>query len=283
MSDAHSTSANGQTIRLSDGRTLGYAEYGRPEGKPLFYFHGHPGSRFEARFLADAAAKAGVRLIGMDRPGMGLSSYDGHRRIVDWPKDVTALADQLGVERFAVVGLSGGGPYVAACACHIPDRLLACGIVSGAGRISAFVTFLSRWVPWLLLPMTRRFFQDQKRAEETLARVANRWAAPDQEILKRPEIKAILAASLVEGLAQGARGAAYDGMLLGGDWGFKLEDIQFPNVYWWHGALDKEAPIESARVVAEQIPHCEATYYPDESHMSVMVNHAQEIVATLMA
>ncbi len=71
-------------------------------------------------------------------------------------------------------------------------------------------------------------------------------------------------------------------MLLGGDWGFKLEDIQFPKIYWWHGALDKEAPIESARVVVERIPRCEATYYADESHISVIVNHGQTIVDRLM-
>jgi pimeloyl-ACP methyl ester carboxylesterase len=72
---AASTSSNDKTIQLHDGRILGYSEYGSPEGKTLFYFHGHPGSRFEARFLAQQASLAHIRLIGFDRPGMGLSSF----------------------------------------------------------------------------------------------------------------------------------------------------------------------------------------------------------------
>ncbi len=93
--------ATGQTIHLPDGRTLGYAEYGAPEGKTVLYFHGHPGSRYEARFLAEHATRAGTRLIGVDRPGMGLSSYRAGRRLLDWPADVLALTDRLRLERFA--------------------------------------------------------------------------------------------------------------------------------------------------------------------------------------
>jgi pimeloyl-ACP methyl ester carboxylesterase len=88
MSKIESVSANDKAIHLSDGRTLGYAEYRVPEGKALFYFHGHPGSRFEARFLAKHATQAGVRLIGVDRPGMGLLTFKKGRRILGWPDDV---------------------------------------------------------------------------------------------------------------------------------------------------------------------------------------------------
>jgi pimeloyl-ACP methyl ester carboxylesterase len=90
------------------------------------YFHGHPGSRLEARFLAKAADRAGVRLVGVDRPGMGLSTYQSRRRVMDWPGDVAQLADHLKLGRFAVVGFSGGGLYSLACAYGLPgsgDRL----------------------------------------------------------------------------------------------------------------------------------------------------------------
>src|SRR5439155_22464969 len=120
--------ANDKTIQLRDGMTLGYADYGISEGNALFYFHGHPGSRLEARFLADQAAQVGIRLIGIDRPGMGLSSFQAGRRVLDWPDDVVALADSLQLDRFAVVGFSGGDPYALACAYKIPHRLTACGI-----------------------------------------------------------------------------------------------------------------------------------------------------------
>src|SRR6266542_4280596 len=161
MSKADSVSATDTAIQLRDGRTLGYADYGRANEKPLFYFHGHPGSRFEARFLAAQAAQAGVHLIGIDRPGMGLSSFKAHRRLLDWPDDVVELADSLHINRFAVVGFSGGGPYALACAYKIPRRLRACGIIAGVGHISHFLAFLSQWLPWLLLPIARRFFRDE--------------------------------------------------------------------------------------------------------------------------
>jgi pimeloyl-ACP methyl ester carboxylesterase len=103
-------------IQLPDGRLLGYAESGAPAGRAVLYFHGHPGARLEAGFLADPATRANVRLIGVDRPGMGLSTYQPGRRLLDWPADIAALADALAIERFAVVGLSGGGPYALACA-----------------------------------------------------------------------------------------------------------------------------------------------------------------------
>lgn len=97
---------NGKTIQLHDGRTLGYTEYGSLTGSALFYFHGHPGSRFEARFLAERATQAGVRLIGIDRSGMGLSSYKAGRCLLDWPDDVVELADNLHIERMIAMSES---------------------------------------------------------------------------------------------------------------------------------------------------------------------------------
>ena len=133
-----SVSTNSTTFQLRDGRTLGYAEYGNSAGTPLFYFHGHPGSRFEAGFFAQQATHNGIRLIGIDRPGMGLSSYKAGRQFLDWPDDVVELADNLHIDRFAVARFSGGGPYALACAVKIPHRLLSCGIISGVGVLVAF-------------------------------------------------------------------------------------------------------------------------------------------------
>ena len=122
-------------IRLADGRRLGYAEYGDPEGKPLFYCHGFPASRLEAALLDPSARKAGVRVVAADRPGCGLSDFQPDRRIGDWPGDVVELAGALGIDRFAVVGVSGGGPYALACARKIPQRLTAAAVVCGLGPV----------------------------------------------------------------------------------------------------------------------------------------------------
>src|SRR5947209_14262034 len=114
-----------QTVDLPDGRRLGYAEVGEPRGKPVLYFHGVPGSRldFTAARCDEALRAVAVRFIGADRPGFGLSDKKPGRGHADWPADVSALADSLELDRFAVLGYSRGGPYALACAALIPERL----------------------------------------------------------------------------------------------------------------------------------------------------------------
>ncbi len=280
-SETNTLEAGSKAIQLQDGRILGYAEYGCADGKVLFYFHGHPGARMEAMFLAGPASQAGIRLIGVDRPGMGLSSYEARRQILDWPEDVRQLADLLEIDRFSVVGFSGGGPYALACAYQLPDRLSSCGIIAGVGQLNPLFSFLSQWMPWLMLPVTRRLFLNEKQAKKSLLNVSQSWVEPDRKSLLQPGIKELMAASLVEGLRQGSRGAAYDGALLGRPWGFRLEAITFPNLYLWHGGLDKEVAISAARQTAKSLPHCNAAFYPTEGHISLIVNHAEEIVQSL--
>lgn len=135
MQTGDAPTTTGKTIKLRDGRSLGYARYGNPEGRPIFHFHGWPSSRLDAQVFAGVAAKFGVHLIGVDRPGMGLSDFQPGRHILDWPDEVVELADALGIARFGVQGMSGGGPYASVCAHKIPDRLTACGIIAGMGPV----------------------------------------------------------------------------------------------------------------------------------------------------
>jgi pimeloyl-ACP methyl ester carboxylesterase len=128
-----------QQIKLQDGRMLGYAEYGAPRGMPVFYFHEFPGSRLDYLLFdaGDVAMETNARIIAVDRPGMGLSALMRGRQILDWPDDVTELADALQIDRFAVLGISGGGSYAAACAFRITGRLIATGLVCGMGPSDA--------------------------------------------------------------------------------------------------------------------------------------------------
>ncbi|KAI8953163.1 alpha/beta hydrolase [Xylaria longipes] len=152
-------SRDSQTLKLPDGRTLGFAEYGSPTGKPLFYFHGFPSSRYEAIGIHEACQRQDLRIISPDRPGFGLSTFDPDRRITDWPGDVRALADHLGLTRFAVLGCSGGGLYALACVHALPVEMLSgVGLLASAGpwkeagaqdapfasRATAFMTY---WWP----------------------------------------------------------------------------------------------------------------------------------------
>jgi pimeloyl-ACP methyl ester carboxylesterase len=118
-----------QHFRLLDGRALGYAEYGVPDGAPVLYFHGFPGSRLEAALTEGPATALGARVIALDRPGYGLSDPQLGREIGHWPEDVGQLADHLGLERFAVLGTSGGGPYAMACAARLAERLTHVGLI----------------------------------------------------------------------------------------------------------------------------------------------------------
>jgi pimeloyl-ACP methyl ester carboxylesterase len=272
-------SSDSSTLRLRDGRTLGFAQYGDPAGNVLFYLHGYPGSRVEARLLAEPAERLGLRLIGIDRPGMGLSTFQARRRFLDWPSDMAEVADKLGIDRFSIVGCSGGGPYAIACACKIPDRLIACGIVSGAGIAGPFLSITSRGLPWLLSPLIRPFFQDESHAARSLRRFSRWWPEPDRKVL--PRVGDILAASLAGAFRQGSQGPAYEGALLGGHWDFKPEEVCYPNLWWWHGDLDKHVPVALGRAVADRLSGCKATYYPEEGHISLIVNRGEDIVRTL--
>lgn len=275
--------ANNQTIQLRDGRTLAYTEYGASSGKVLFYFHGGADSRLEARILANPAKRAGIRLIGIDRPGMGLSQFQAGRRLLDWPEDVVGLADSLKIDRFAVVGISGGGPYALACAYKIPDRLTSCGIVGGEWHNRHILSFLTQFLPWLVIPILGYFFRNEGRARKSMLRLTPHFPETDRKSLTLPEITDLLTASFVEAFRQGAKGPAYDGLVVRRPWGFELEEIHFPALYLWHGELDTDVPVAMGRAVAERLAQCKATYYPNDGHISLIVNHREEIVTTLMS
>jgi pimeloyl-ACP methyl ester carboxylesterase len=274
-----SDAQRGATLQLRDGRTLGFAEYGDCAGNVLFYFHGFPGARLEAQLLAGPAERRRVRLIAIDRPGMGLSTFEDRRRFLDWPSDVAEFADKLGIDRFSVVGYSGGGPYALACARRIPDRLVACGIVSGAGIAGPLLSVVSQGLPWLLSPLIRPFFRDKEHAMRSGQGFNQWWPEPDKKV--RPLTGNVLAASIAEAFRQGSKGPAYEGTLLGGNWDFQPEDVHYPNLYWWHGERDRHVPIAMGRAVADRLSGCHAAYFPSEGHITLLVNRGDEIVRTL--
>ena len=275
------------TIRLRDGRQIGYAEWGEPEGVPLFFFHGWPGSRLEGRLGDEAATEIGVRLIALDRPGMGLSDFQEGRTLVDWPDDVVEAAAALGLDRFAVLGISGGGPYAAACAWKLPNRVTGTAIVSslapldvpggvaGMGRQNRLVFQLVGSVPVLGRALMAAMARSVKRRPD---RILGRGvaAAEDKALLGLPGVQAILAESLSEAFRSGSRGPAWEMALYARPWGFPLEDITTP-VYVSHGEEDANAPVTMGRYLAATIPDCRAAFYPGEAHLHFL-NRLPEIL-----
>lgn len=281
-------------FRLGDGRRLGCAEYGDPHGRPVFYFHGFPSSRLEARLADRTAARLGVRLIAVDRPGFGLSDPRPGRRFGDWPDDVLGLAALLGLKRFAVLGVSGGGPYALACAWKIPQHLTAAGVVGGIGpgamravadalpRGLRFGVRLSRYWPPLAdvflagMALGVRFFP-----EALFSYFTSRVAEPDREVLAQAEVHATLLAAARESFRQGSAAAACELRLHLRPWDFRLHDIAM-EVRLWHAERDAVVPVGVGRDQVARLPNCQARFYPEEGHFSLPVGHMEEILSALV-
>jgi pimeloyl-ACP methyl ester carboxylesterase len=286
-----------QHVRLPSGRLLAYHEYGGPDGAPIFYFHGSPSSSLEWDLFGGEtlANRLYIRVIVPDRPGLGHSEFQPGRRIGDWPADVVALANQLTLDRFAVLGYSGGGPYAAACALKIPERLTRVGIVSGTAPFEE--PGLSDGID----PTSLRFMQLARtkprlsrltlRLMGLMARFAPRQIvkaamaalpAPDQEMLTRPEFQGRFIAMIREALRAGPRGAQWDTALMIGSWDFRPQDVRSA-VYLWHGELDRNAPLAMARYLSAAIPNCQSCFYASEGHLSLISKHLEEILNVLIA
>jgi pimeloyl-ACP methyl ester carboxylesterase len=285
---------NDKSIELTDGRVLGYTEFGVPNGKPVFYFHGANSSRLEGRALEPTATKLNVRIISIDRPGFGISHFKPSRQILDWPDDVIAVANKLCIGRFAVIGISAGAAYAAACAFKIPNRLTNVGMVScevaynvsvsAIGKLravkmaSAFTRrtplLMRYWMKWsdqIALKFPEVFFSNYKV----------HLAQPDRAIFNWSSVKRAFINNYLEAHRFGTKGAVWDMALVAREWGFKLADISM-RVRLWHGGRDTVSPIAVGRLIASEIPDCVSKFYENEGHLSVLFNHMGEILSVLI-
>jgi len=284
-------------VKMRDGRTLAYAEHGNPAGQPIIYCHGVPSSRVEGDLIVNAATAAafGLRIIVPDRPGIGRSDYQPRRRIIDWPADVVNLTKALGLEKVVILGSSGGAAYAAACGALIPDRVRAVGLVGGMAPLDApgvvasmnpplRVMFrLARSAPALLRGLYRLNLRAMRRGGARARERMAAWAPePDRSLLQRPEIGHGFMACFEEACRQGPRGPVMDVGLIARPWGFDLGAVRVP-VLLWHGEHDRNVPVTSGRYLASAIPDCSATFYPNDAHLSVPLNHQEEILGALAA
>lgn len=280
-----------QQISLHDGRMLGYAEYGPPEGTPVFYFHGFPSSRLDWQLFNDdiALTELNVRIIASDRPGYGLSDFKRGRKLLDWPEDVTELADKLHIGRFAVLGISGGGPYAASCAYGIGDRLTKAGIVCGMGpkdspgmkdgvswTIPGTPTIMRRFI-LMLTSMGLRRDPDQflSRSKETFSEL-------DRRLLDQPKLAQIFIDGMQEAFRNGIGAANQEAAIFTHPWGFRLQEIA-AEVNLWHGEQDLNVPISVGQFIAEAIPGCNARFSKVDGHLTLPHKHIGEILNNLKA
>src|SRR5260221_10033913 len=295
MSSFNTSQKTGKVIYLRDGRALGYAEYGAPAGKPVFFFHGWPGSRLQRPPRDSIACELGVRLITTDRPGYGLSDFKAGRRLLDWPDDVVELADALGIDRFAAIGLSGGGPHLLACAYKIPQRLTSATVVSGLGPLDQpgvtrgmnlpgrILLGAARSAPWWLIrfalgPAVWKVQRDPAGASKRLPRS---MPQADKDVFARPDVQAMDHEDLIEAYRKGVDGVSWEAKVLAHPWGFRLEDIRM-KIYLWQGEADRTVPVPMAKYMARTLPESHARFIADEGHM-LMFNYWREILAVAVS
>lgn len=286
------------SLTLPDGRNLAYAEFGKQDGYPVFYFHAAPSSRLEPLFLGDAPfSQFGLRVICPDRPGIGQSDFQPDRGFSDWPKDIVYLADAVGLEKFSVLGISGGSGYAAVCAAKIPERLSKVVIASGPWRIDAEAVssigfpmnlmwqaamHAPIFLPFTLRAMTKLMSELPKDgSNQDSAPPNNIMPAADHAVMAQPGRLAINRQVLSESLKGGTKGAVWDMRLYVREWDFDMAQIRIP-LTLFHGGLDKNFPVSLVRRVADSLPQAQLITYPEDGHISTYVNHFDDIAKALL-
>jgi len=295
---------------LPDGRTIAYSTHGVPQKDAkhlrIFFFHGNPGCRIEAAIFDELAVEHDFQIVGIDRPGFGRSSYQVNRTLLDWPKDVLALADHLGSAQFGLLGVSGGGPFVLACLHEIPaTRLKAASIVCGAyptrrfgtsgmmltNRVLAWtVSWSTMAVTWLFDYFVGNVARDSN--PQALYDLATKHAAkgPDadqkatKDTMKDPKRRTIMVESLREAIRPGSDGASWDLWLWASDWGFQLEnvDVREKRLTMWHGVLDINVPVRMADMAAAELKGVDYRRKDEQGHVSLVANCHEEVMMDLL-
>ena len=280
-----SASSTAQHLVLRDGRRLCYAIYGDSGGVPLVFLHGFPGSRQQAALVDKPAAALGVRLISFDRPGFGQSSPMPLRKIPDVASDVRQLADQLGIERFGVVGVSCGGAYALACGSLLSDRITRVTLVAGMGPMDLprirrgqavalrMLFALARQhyrLPSMMLLADSVFLRRFPRL--ALRMLSSLLSGRDRELLDgNSGLRETFVESMAEAYNQGLNSALREAHLIAGPRGYALSDVRVP-VDIYQGGQDRHVPPEMGRFLAEQLPCAELHYYPGDGHLSILLS-----------
>ncbi|HKP04690.1 MAG TPA: alpha/beta hydrolase [Chthoniobacterales bacterium] len=283
-----------EKIALESGGQIALSEYGDPAGAPIFFCHGWPSSRTMAELAHDAARDLGLRIISPDRPGIRDSQFQPNRRLVDWPPLLNEIADRLGIERFRILGISGGAPYAFASGWMSPQRVEKIAIVSGAPPLDRLDDLDG------LLPIHRRMLVFRKKSPRLLKllfHLARPFVAMRMPIRVRPLLLKFLQPCDANVLQESrkfdicfdsarhawrssALGVMTDAEVYATPWGFALEDIRIP-VALWHGTKDRTFAPRLAHDVANRLPNCEFHLVEGAGHYSLPIRYIHEILSDL--
>jgi pimeloyl-ACP methyl ester carboxylesterase len=286
--------APSKTLQLQNGGRIVMDEYGDPSGQPVFFCHGWPSSRMMGVLTDEAARDLGLRILSPDRPGVNESTFQKDRTLLHWPSLLNELADQLGIGKFRVLGISGGAPYALASAWALPERIRVVAVVSGAPPISELekhdgLLGLYRWMLAL--------YRHRPELLRTCFHVARPFARRRIPLQLRPMFLKLLqpcdAAVLRDSAAfeacfesqrrawrASAEGVMIDAEIYARPWGFRLEDVKTP-VRLWHGKTDRSFSYRLAEQIAQRLPNCRAHFVEAAGHYSLPIRHMHEILVDL--
>jgi pimeloyl-ACP methyl ester carboxylesterase len=272
------------TVRAADGRRLSTQMYGDPDGRPVFLLHGTPGSRLGPHPRSAVLHRLSVRLIAFDRPGYGESDRKAGRRVADVAADVLAVADAYGLEKFAVVGRSGGGPHALACAALLPERTTRTAVLVGLAPHGADgLDWFDGMAQSNVLEFTAAANGYEGIAAHTMATVdairadpASLIASlqaelpdPDRRVVADRGIRSMLIDSYAEALRTSPFGWIDDVLAFCSPWGFEPAAVTIP-VLLWHGASDVFSPASHARWLAHQIPSAAVVVQAGAAHFGAL-------------
>jgi pimeloyl-ACP methyl ester carboxylesterase len=271
-------------VRTRARKRLAVEVSGDPQGFPVFLMHGTPGSRTGPKPRVFTLVQRGLKLITYDRPGYGGSARREGRRVMDAADDVRAIADDLGLEYFAVVGRSGGGPHALACAALMPKRVTRTGLLVSLAPANAHEL---DWYRGMNELNSREYSAAEADDAERLSGLAD-WAEQtrqdpesllgnlqpflthhDRRVVEDPLFRRLLKRTYREAVEQGPAGWIDDAMAFRKPWGFDVRRIP-GEVRLWHGAEDQFSPVNHTRWLADHLPRGEATIVPGAGHFNAM-------------
>lgn len=282
-------------IKLSDGRDLGYAEYGDSLGYPVFYFHGGQESRLSSKFMDSTANKLSIRIISPDRPGVGLSKFQEDRQFLDWGNDIAELANSLKLEKYSIFGLSGGAPHVLACIFLDSIRIENASIISGATPYDYKGTLKGMWLPvklihwfarWKNDKQLRKFMQNDydglvNRPEKRINQFQKYLPKPDKKLMRDiPDYGWEFIEGSKESYRQGIEAVVQEWKLYVSDWNMDLSSVNFP-INLWYGDKDKMAPVHRGYYYNNILSNSTLNVINNEGHFSLIRNHLEEILIEL--
>jgi pimeloyl-ACP methyl ester carboxylesterase len=258
-----------------------YQTYGNPEGEPLIYCHGCPGSHLEASQFHRIALEQNIRIIAFDRPGMGQTPFRKIQNVAEEAELVAELADVLQLGKFAIMGLSGGASTALAAASQMPERLTYCASFVGWAPVHDNVELqkhlapadrvflqLSKYFPWAFGLGFAYLGHRLKQGKESILKIiGGSLSEKDRSILADDNFADFFVEDLKLAFTQGSKGPAQDGFLRYKPWGFALHDIGCP-VHLYAAAQDQFVPLAFACTMHEAIPASTLHIFEDDGHLT---------------